>query len=95
MSNSQTITILDDKTGKKLMKSEYNFDNPHGVTVDKSDGCVYVTDVFNYKSFTDNLNNNSKIIELSSDLKLKQVFESNSHFRGVSVVGDEVMVCCA
>ena len=89
----QTITMVD-KTGKKLMKSDYCFDSPHGVTVDNTDGCVYVIDVLNYKSFTDNLNNNSKIIKLSPDLKLKQVFESNSHFRGVSVVGDEVMVCC-
>ena len=82
----QTITILD-KTGKKLMKSNYGFDNPLGVAVDNIDGCVYVTD---------NPSNNSKIIKLSPDLKLKQVFESNSKlkYRGVSVVGDEVMVCC-
>ena len=86
VSDSQTITMLD-KTGKKLMKSEYDFHSPQGVAVDSTDGCVYVTD---------NLANNSKIIKLSPDLKLKQVFESNSKFNysGVSVVGDEVMVCC-
>ena len=84
--DSQTITMLD-KTGKKLMKSEYDFHCPLGVAVDSTDGCVYVTD---------NLANISKIIKLSPDLKLKQVFESNSEFnyRGESVVGDEVMVCC-
>ena len=84
--DSQTITMLD-KTGKKLMKSEYDFHCPLGVAVDSTDGCVYVTD---------NPPNISKIIKLSPDLKLKQVFESNSKFnyRGLSVVGDEVMVCC-
>ena len=84
--DSQTITMLD-KTGKKLMKSEYDFHCPLGVAVDSTDGCVYVTD---------NLANISKIIKFTPDLKLKQVFESNSKFnyRGVSVVGDEVMVCC-
>ena len=84
--DSQTITMLD-KTGKKLMKSEYDFHFPLGVAVDSTDGCVYVTD---------NPPNISKIIKLSPDLKLKQVLESNSKFnyRGASVVGDEVMVCC-
>ena len=86
MRDSTIITMLD-KTGKKSMKSGYDFHSPQGVTVDNTDGCVYVTD---------NPANNSKIIKLSPDLKLKQVFESNSKFnyRGVSVVGDEVMVCC-
>ena len=84
--DSQTITMLD-KTGKKLMKSEYDFHCPLGVAVDSTDGCVYVTD---------NPPNISKIIKLSPDLKLKQVLESNSKFnyRGASVVGDEVIVCC-
>ena len=82
-----TTLIMLDKTGKKLMKSEYGFNNPRCVAVDSTDGCVYVTD---------NPPNNSKIIELSPDLKLKQVFNSNSElsYRGVSVVGHEVMVCC-
>ena len=57
------------------------------MAVDSTDGCVYVTD---------NPSNISKIIKLSPDLKLKQVFDSNSmlKYRGASVVGDEVMVCC-
>ena len=80
----QAIIMLDN-TGKKLMKLAYV--DPQGVAVDSTDGCVYVTD---------NSSNNSKIIKLSPDLKQKQVFNSNSklHYRGVSVVGDEVMVCC-
>ena len=84
--DSQKITMLE-TTGKKMMKSEYNFINPLGVAVDSTDGCVYVTD---------NPSCNSKIVKLSPDLKLKRVFDSNSdiHYRGVSVVGDEVMVCC-
>ena len=84
--DSQIISMLD-KTGKMMMKSEYGFSNPLGVAVDSTDGCVYITD---------NPSNNSKIVKLSPDLKLKQVFDSNSDicYRGVSVVGDEVMVCC-
>ena len=86
MRDSRSILMFD-KTGKKLMKSEYKLKSPCGVAVDNTDGCVYVTD---------NPPNNSRIIKLSPDLKLKQVSNSNSslQFRGVSVVGDDVMVCC-
>ena len=84
--DSQSILKFD-KTGKKLMESEYKFESPFGVAVDNTDGCVYVTDEFP---------DNARIIKLSPDLKLKQVSNSNSslQFRGMSVVGDDVMVCC-
>ena len=83
---SSTITMLD-KTGRKLMNPEYGFKSPLGVAIDNTDGCVYITE---------NHSNKSAILKFTPDLKLKLVFDSDSvlNYRGVSVVGDEVMVCC-
>ena len=87
--DSYSTIIMLDKTGKMLMQADYTFTDVLGVAVDSTDGCVYVTD--NIDPF-----NNSKIIKLSPDLKVKKIFNCMSGllYRGVSVVGDEVMVCC-
>ena len=87
--DSRAAIIMLDKTGKRLMQADYRFTDPLGVAVDSTDGCVYVTD-------NKDLFNNSKIIKLSPDLQVKKIFDCMSGllYRGVSVVGDEVMVCC-
>ena len=66
-------------------QSKYAFSNLKDVAVDSTDGCIYVTSV-----------NFSKIIKLSPDFERMQVFDSKLmlNFRGVEIVGDEVMVCC-
>ena len=69
-----------------MLKSECSFDNPFGVAVDSCDGCVYVTD---------NTSRNSRIIKLSPDFKFKKILTSNLlQYRSLSIVGDEVIVCC-
>ena len=88
MRDSRAAIIMLDKTGKKLMQADYRFTDPLGVAVDSTDGCVYVTD--------NSLSPSNKIIKLSPDLQVKKIFDCMSGllYRGVSVVGDEVMVCC-
>ena len=73
------------KNGRKLKDLDYQ--DPYGVAVDSTDGCIYLTD---------NSSNEASIIKLSPDFGLKKAFNSNSklQFRGVAAVGEEVMVCC-
>ena len=77
------VTIFN-KYGKKLKElkgSEFGFGDPYGVAIDSTDGSMYIT-------------SDSNIVKLSSDFKQEQVVNtSNSSYRGVKVVGDEVMVC--
>ena len=76
--------IIFDKNGKKLKElkgSEFGFGDPIGVAIDSTDGSMYIT-------------SDSNIVKLSPDFKQKQVVNtSGSGYRGVKVVGDEVMVC--
>ena len=54
---------------------------PYGVAIDSTDGSMYITC-------------DCIIVKLSPDFKQKQVVNtSGSRYRGVKVVGDEVMVC--
>ena len=73
-----------DKNGKKLKEfkgSEFGFGDPNGVAIDSTDGSMFII-------------SDSNIVKFSSDFKQEQVVNtSGSHFRGVKVVGDEVMVC--
>ena len=73
-----------DKKGKilkELKGSEFGFDFLYGVAADRTDGSMYLTSETN-------------IVKLSPDFKQKQVVNSSgSCYRGVKVVGGEVMVC--
>ena len=73
-----------DKNGKELKelkRSDFGFGDPYGVAIDSTDGSMYIT-------------SDSKIVKLSPDFKQEQVVNtSGSRYRGVKVVGDEVMVC--
>ena len=77
------ITIFN-KYGNKLKElkgSEFGFGDPYGVAIDSTDGSMYIT-------------SDSNIVKLSPDFKQEQVVNtSGNHYRGVKVVGDEVMVC--
>ena len=81
--SSNTVLIFD-KNGKKLKElkgSEFGFGDPYGVAIDSTDGSMYIT-------------GNSNIVKLSPEFKQEQVVNTRgSHYRGVRVVGDEVMVC--
>ena len=80
---NKTVLIFD-KNGKKLKElkeSEFGFGNPYGVAIDSTDGYMYIT-------------SRSNIVKLSPDFKQEQVMDtSGSGYKGVKVVGDEVMVC--
>ena len=74
--------VIFDKNGKKVKElkgSEFGFGNPNGVAIDSNDGSMYIT-------------SNSNIVKLSPDLKHEEVVNTRG-YRGVKVVGDEVMVC--
>ena len=83
VAGSNKVTILD-KNGKKLKElkgSEFGFGSPYGVAIDSTDGSMYIT-------------SDSNIVKLSPNFKQEQVVNtSGSCYRGVKVVGDEVMVC--
>ena len=83
VTGSSKVTIFN-KNGKKLKElkgSEFGFGDPDGVAIDSTDGSMYIT-------------SDSSIVKLSPDFKQEQVVNtSGSHYRGVKVVGDEVMVC--
>ena len=83
VAESKKVAMFD-KNGKKLKElkgSEFGFDDPYGVAIDSTDGSMYIT-------------SNSQIVKLSPDFKQEQVVNtSGSYYRGVKVVGDEVMVC--
>ena len=80
----KVVIIIYDKNGKKLKElkgSEFGFGSPNGVAIDSTDGSMYIT-------------SDSNIVKLSPDFKQEQVVNtSGSRYRGVKVVGDEVMVC--
>ena len=80
---SKKVAIFD-KNGKKLKElkgSEFGFGDPIGVAIDSTDGSMYIT-------------SDSNIVKLSPDFEQEQVVNtSGSRYRGVKVVGDEVMVC--
>ena len=80
VTGSKKVAMFD-KNRKKLKGSEFGFDDPYGVAIDSTDGSMYITC-------------NSNIVKLSPDFKQEQVVNtSGSGYRGVKVVGDEVMVC--
>ena len=83
VAGSDKVAIFD-KNGKKLKElkgSEFGFGNPYCVAIDSTDGSMYITSKTN-------------IVKLSPDFKQEQVVNtSGSDYRGVKVVGDEVMVC--
>ena len=79
---SDTVTVLD-KNGKKLKSlktSVFGIDYHYGVAVDSTDDSIYITGGYN------------GIAKLSPDLKLIYKYERD-RYGGVTVVGDEVMVC--
>ena len=83
VAESKKVSIFG-KNGKKLKElkgSEFGFDDPYGVAIDSTDGSMYVT-------------SDSNIVKLSPDFKQEQVVNtSGSDYRGVKVVGGEVIVC--
>ena len=83
VAGSRKVAIFD-KNGRKLKElkeSEFGFGNPYGVAIDSTDGSMYIT-------------SDSNIVKLSPDFKQEQVVNtSGSSYRGVKVVGDDVMVC--
>ena len=83
VTGSSKVTTFD-KNGRKLKElkeSEFGFGNPYGVAIDSTDGSMYIT-------------SHSNIVKLSPDFKQEQVVNtSGGYYRGVKVVGDEVMVC--
>ena len=77
---SRKVAIFD-KNGKKLKGSDFGVGNLISVAIDSTDSSMYIT-------------SNSNIVKLSPDFKQEQVVNtSGSCYRGVKVVGDEVMVC--
>ena len=70
--------------GKKLTStlSRFGVVDPGGVAVDSTDGSIYITGYY-------------RIAKLSSDLKYICECKTDAYFRGVAVVGDEVMACDA
>ena len=83
VAGSSKVTIFD-KNGKKLKElkgSEFGFGDPCGVAIDSTDGSMYITSL-------------SNIVELSPDFNQEQMVNtSGCGYRGVKVVGDEVMMC--
>ncbi len=73
------VAVLD-KDGKR-MRSYINIKNPYGVAVDDAYN-IYVADY-----------ENKKLVKLNNQLQKIYIIEQDSSLRGVSVVGDEVMVC--
>ena len=68
---------------RSIKSSMYGIRDPAGVTVDSAD-CIYITD-----------NDRRKIVKLNKDMKLLKAFNSGyaSEQKGITVVGDKVMVC--
>ncbi len=79
---SRDVVILD-KKGKRMRQPSHDIKNPYGVAVDDADN-IYITD---YDS--------KRLIKLNKDLNTLNKIDTkqNSSLYGVSVVGDEVMVC--
>ena len=84
MAGFNNTVLIFDQNGKKLKElkgSEFGFGDPYCVAIDSTDGSMYIT-------------SDSNIVKLSPDFKQEQVVNtSGSGYRGVKVVGDEVMVC--
>ena len=79
------VTVFD-KEGNKLRKiksSDYNIKDPRGVAVDETDS-IYIVNNRTHKIMKFN-----KEINLVKEVSVKQ----DSLLRGITVVGDEVMVC--
>ena len=83
VTGSKKVAMFD-KNGKKLKElkgSEFGFGDPIGVAIDSTDGSMYIT-------------SGSKVVKLSPDFKQEQVVSTGGcDYRGVKVVGDEVIVC--
>ena len=76
--------VLFDKSGKMLrtLSTKFGIPNPHGVAVDNTDGCMYVSDW------------GKKIVKLSPDFELvgELTGQEGAQYRCMAVVGNEVMV---
>ena len=80
MTESKKVAMFD-RNGKELKGSQFYYGDPYGVAIDSTDGSMYIT-------------SDSHIVKLSPDFKHEKVVNtSGSGYRGVKVVGDEVMVC--
>ncbi len=76
--------VILDKKGRSLKQSSRHFDikNPFGVAVDDADNnIIYIAD-----------QGSKRLIKLNKDMN-KIDTKQDSELRGLSVVGDEVMVC--
>ena len=82
------ISVFDSDGAKLKVSIRSTLNDPYGVAVDSTDGCIFITD--------NTSNNYSRIIKLSPDFKQKQVLNNNSalQYRDLTVVGAEVMVGC-
>ena len=83
VARSNKTVLIFDKNRKKLKElkgSEFGFGDPYGVAIDSTDGSMYITSQTN-------------IVKLSPAFKQEQVVNTSGSYRGVKVVGDEVMVC--
>ena len=78
-SNKIVVFEWNGKKLKELKWSEFGFGKPYGVAIDSTDGSMYIT-------------SQTKIVKLSPDFKLMNSSARGSYYRGVKVVGDEVMV---